>query len=163
MVAHVPKRIKEFVPSDILDDGPQFVLSVSAGSLFGAWVTAKGHSIRWLSGWPLGFSSAIAISSVAWVWRSRVTDRRDKEKDERQQIAFNKIDESHEATIETRDMMRVLLKATSASGVAEPTTTEYVNPGFAAANVTTKASVKFGGMQIEAREKDLEKEGGMGA
>ena len=62
MALRIPKRIKEFVPSDILDDGPQAMLTIALGAVFGAWITAKGHSIHWLSGWPLGFLAAIVVS-----------------------------------------------------------------------------------------------------
>jgi ABC-type dipeptide/oligopeptide/nickel transport system permease subunit len=150
MGAQIPKKIKEFVPSDILDDGPQAVLTIAVGAIFGAWITAKGHSIHWFSGWPLGFLIAIVVSLVAWVWRSRVTDRKAKEKDERQETAFSKIDETHEATIETRDIMREIWKTTSASGVAEA-----APPGLGIANVTAKASVEFGGTKpVDQKEKD---------
>ncbi len=159
-MARIFRWMVEILPTDVLDDGPQLLVGASLGSIFGAWVTASGagHSIDWLRGWPLIFLAAIPASLSLWVWRGRHTDRAKKRKEAREAASHAANLEARDAAVETRDMMRVLLKTTSASGIAAAAT-----PGFVAANVTAKASVSFGEMKIEAKGEIPEKEDDSGA
>jgi len=178
MGAHIPKRIKDFrLPSDVLDDGPQFVMSVSAGALFGAWVTARGdgHAIDWVWGWPLIFLVAIALSLAAWLWRSTVTDRAKTRREQREDVTHETVAETRELVAGTREevaevkqMVREMLGARTqtASGIAETASAGYSGIG-GGPNLTAKSSLQIGGMKLEAKgevaPKETEVEGDQGA
>lgn len=149
-MARIIKWIKAIFPSDVLDDGPQLVVSVGVGALFGAWVTAKGtgQPIDWVRGWPLLFMALVVIGVALWIVRGKFTDRVKRVKANRDAVRDTKIDEIHANVSELKQMLMTRSPQT-AIGIAETTTTEYVATGIA--NVTAKASVEFGGMKIEAR------------
>jgi hypothetical protein len=96
-MARIIRWIKAILPSDILDDGPQLVVSVGVGALFGAWVTAKsaGKPIDWVWGWPLLFNVLVVAGVVLWIARGKFTDRVKKVKADRESARDTKIDEMH--------------------------------------------------------------------
>jgi len=112
-------------------------LSGTVGGLIGLW---RGqHGFGWSnlsSGWPLRLTIIAVLSFGLFIWRfvegEREKQVEKKERDEDRQI------------LRGLDQWR---QTQSASGVAE-TATGYVNTGLGMANVTARASVELGGMEV---------------
>jgi MFS family permease len=163
-MARIIKWIKATFPSDVLDDGPQLVVSVGVGALFGAWVTTKGteQPIDWVWGWPLVFIVLVVFGVALWIVRGKFTDRVKRVKADRDAVRDTKIHEMHANVSEMKQMLMTRTPQT-ASGIAETTATEYVNPGIPMANVTARASVHFGGTKPEKKDDENEPEEDSGA